>query len=104
MLKSLAFAALCALAVTACNKPAAETAASAAPPKAKFGSWGYDASQGDNTVKPGDDFWRYAIGTWLKTAQIPPDRTFTGVDLKLIEQAEDGRAADHPGFRRGDAG
>jgi putative endopeptidase len=88
MLKNLAFVAVCALALTACNKPGASTAESAAPAKATFGSWGYDATQGDSSVKPGDDFWRYALGSWLKTAQIPPDRTFTGVDLKLIEQAE----------------
>jgi putative endopeptidase len=86
-LKAFASAALCALALAACNQPATN-AESSAPPKAKFGTWGYDPTLGDASVKPGDDFFRHALGAWLKTAAIPPDRTFTGVDLKLIEQAE----------------
>lgn len=32
----------------------------------------------DRTVKPGDDFYAYANGTWTKTATIPADRTNIG--------------------------
>ncbi len=32
----------------------------------------------DKTVKPGDDFFAYANGTWLKTTEIPADRSSWG--------------------------
>jgi putative endopeptidase len=80
---ALAAALSAGLALAACAPETAPT-----PSKPKFGAWGYDDAFGDKSVKPGDDFFRYANGGWLKTAQIPPDRTFTGIDLKLVEQAE----------------
>ena len=41
-------------------------------PKAKYGPWGVDYTSMDKAVTPGDDFFRYAEGTWLKTAPIAP--------------------------------
>src|SRR5687768_301894 len=35
---------------------------------------GIDLAGMDRSVKPGDDFFRYANGTWLKTTEIPADR------------------------------
>jgi putative endopeptidase len=49
---------------------------------------GIDLAGIDRSVKPGDDFFRYANGDWLKTAQIPADRSSTGTFLKVFEQAE----------------
>jgi putative endopeptidase len=51
-----------------------------APPSQKptFGAWGVDLSGMDKSVKPGDDFFDYANGTWYKNAVIPSDRTATG--------------------------
>ena len=43
-----------------------------------FGAWGVDLTGMDKSVKPGDDFFDYANGTWYKNAVIPPDRTATG--------------------------
>src|ERR1700733_7588590 len=37
----------------------------------------------DQSVKPGDDFYQYANGAWIKHAQIPPDRTEVDVWTKL---------------------
>ena len=37
----------------------------------------------DHSVKPGDDFYQYANGAWIKHAQIPPDRTEVDVWTKL---------------------
>jgi len=37
----------------------------------------------DASVKPGDDFFRYTNGGWLKTAVIPSDRSVAGVNLEL---------------------
>ncbi|MCE1166454.1 MAG: M13 family metallopeptidase, partial [Bacteroidetes bacterium] len=40
-----------------------------------------DKSNMDVTVKPGDDFFEYANGTWMKNNPIPPDMTrFTSFD------------------------
>src|SRR5579859_6472558 len=46
--------------------------------KPTYGAWGVDLSGMDKSVKPGDDFFDYANGTWYKNAVIPPDRTATG--------------------------
>ena len=54
---------------------------------------GIDLAGIDHNVKPGDDFFRYANGDWLKTAQIPSDRSSTGTFLKVFEQAEKDTAA-----------
>ncbi len=37
----------------------------------------------DPSVKPGDDFYRFANGEWLKRTQIPPDRVEVDVWTKL---------------------
>src|SRR5450432_44674 len=51
-----------------------------AEPKASPGTTasGLDLAGVDHTVAPGDDFFRYANGTWLKTTEIPPDRAANG--------------------------
>jgi hypothetical protein len=30
----------------------------------------------DRSVKPGDDFFRYACGDWIRRTEIPPDSVF----------------------------
>ncbi|HTQ12791.1 MAG TPA: M13-type metalloendopeptidase [Rhizomicrobium sp.] len=56
------------------------TAKSDTAPRGKpaIGAWGFDLSGMDTSVKPGDDFFEYANGTWYKNAVIPADRTSTG--------------------------
>jgi len=44
-----------------------------------FGKWGVDLSTRDLSVKPGDDFQRYASGKWMDTHDIPADQTQNGV-------------------------
>ena len=51
--------------------------------------WGVDLSYVDKSVAPGDDFFVYANGGWLKTAEIPPDRSYAGVNLELDKQNEE---------------
>ena len=58
------------------------TAALAAD-KPEYGTWGQDMTSFDKAVKPGDDFFKYVVGTWLKNEPIPADRTFTGIDLTI---------------------
>src|SRR5271169_6082025 len=77
------FAALAILSGMA-GAPAARTnfagAAEAAP-----APHGLDLAGMDRSVAPGDDFFRYANGTWLKTAEIPADRSYWGTSGTLIE-------------------
>jgi endothelin-converting enzyme/putative endopeptidase len=39
---------------------------------------GFDPAALDKSVKPGDDFYSFANGGWMKTAEIPADRSSTG--------------------------
>ncbi|HTI66995.1 MAG TPA: M13 family metallopeptidase [Caulobacteraceae bacterium] len=56
------------------------------PPK--FGTWGIDLAGRDTSVKPGDDFNRYANGKYLDALKIPADRTGYGVNYVLSELSE----------------
>lgn len=56
--------------------------------KAAIGAWGVDLAGMDRTVRPGDDFYRFAGGTWLKEAKIPPDRTTWDSLLILADQSD----------------
>lgn len=47
----------------------------------------------DKSVKPGDDFFRYANGEWIKRTEIPPDRGSLGVFAALSDKANK-RTAD----------
>jgi len=66
---------------------AAATVAYAASPAVK--PWGVELSYIDKNVAPGDDFFAYANNGWLKTAIIPPERSFAGVNLELDKQNEE---------------
>src|SRR5256714_7410659 len=57
-------------------------AADAPPAKLKYGAWGFDLAGMDTKTKPGDDFFRYANGTWIDKTRIPPDKP--GYSLRLI--------------------
>jgi putative endopeptidase len=41
----------------------------------------------DSAIRPQDDFFAYANGTWLRTVEIPPDRARYGVDMLMTDQA-----------------
>ncbi len=68
----------------AASKPAAAPARAAA----SIAPWGIDLAARDLTVRPGDDFYRYADGRWLDSNQIPPDRTRWGSFGELDERAQ----------------
>jgi putative endopeptidase len=54
----------------------------------KYGTWGFDVSGMDRAVKPGDDFYKWANGTWDANTAIPSDRTRYGNFDKLSELSE----------------
>jgi putative endopeptidase len=66
--------------------PAQRSAAASQP--AQIGAWGLDLTTHDTTVKPGDDFFRYADGHWLDTHEIPADRSRWGSFDALDEDAQ----------------
>ncbi len=41
----------------------------------------------DKTVRPQDDLFQYANGTWLRDVPIPPDRASYGVDSMMTEHS-----------------
>jgi len=48
---------------------------------------GIQTADMDRTVRPQDDLFQYANGTWLKSVPIPPDRAAYGVDSMMSEQS-----------------
>src|SRR6266496_1261251 len=54
---------------------------------------GIDVAGMDKSVNPGDDFFGYSNGTWLKTTSIPNDRASYGIFDTLAVEANK-RTAD----------
>lgn len=54
-----------------------------------LGSWGVDLTARKDSIKPGDDFFRYANGTWLDTNEIPGDRTSYGLFNNLRDRTQE---------------
>ena len=50
--------------------------------------WGVDLAYMDTAVKPGNDYFSFTNGDWVRTAVIPPDRSYAGVNLELNKQNE----------------
>lgn len=60
----------------------------AGAPHSPFGAWGFDLAGRDTSVKPGDDFNEYANGTYLRTTEIPADKSRFGPFDVLYENAQ----------------
>ena len=54
-----------------------------------YGTWGVDISTRDTSVKPGDDFQRYASGKWLDTNVIPADKSSNGIGSELNDRNQE---------------
>ena len=67
----------------------ATTEAAVAVAKAELGEWGVDLSARKESVKPGDDFFTYASGSWLDTFEIPADRSNYGAFTVLGDRSRD---------------
>ncbi|MBU1462321.1 MAG: M13 family peptidase [Alphaproteobacteria bacterium] len=65
--------------------PATATATATATAKPTYGSYGFDAAGMDPSVKPGDDFYLHANGTWAKNTPIPADKSNYGAFNTLDE-------------------
>jgi predicted metalloendopeptidase len=75
-----------ALCLTACTQQGAAPASSAA---AAAPTSGIDRKYMDASVRPQDDIFQYANGTWLKTAEIPDDHATSGAFNDLDDRAQE---------------
>ncbi len=103
MRMKLLLAASAAALLAACSPEAPAPTVAAAPAKAALGEFGIDLANADTTVKPGDDFFKYANGTWLATYKLPEDKARFGSFDVLGDKSEndvksiiDGFAATPP--------
>ncbi len=68
------------------SAPPPGPAAAAASPE--LGSFGIDLSNQDDSVRPGDDFFRYANGRWLDNFELPADRSDYGSFSVLADRSD----------------
>jgi putative endopeptidase len=57
--------------------------------KPHLGTWGVDLTARDTAVKPGDDFQKYASGSWLAKTQIEADKPEAGSFYELFDLTQD---------------
>ncbi|HMK87939.1 MAG TPA: M13 family metallopeptidase [Steroidobacteraceae bacterium] len=62
--------------------------AAGAAESTEVSSDGLNLSWLDRSVSPGEDFFRFANGGWLKSHPIPPDRSYWGIDTILERDNE----------------
>jgi putative endopeptidase len=84
----LAAGAAAALTFAAQGAAAADAPDGASLASPKYGTWGFDMSGMDRSVKPGDDFFKFANGKWAERTEIPADRTRFGNFDKLSVLSE----------------
>jgi endothelin-converting enzyme/putative endopeptidase len=54
----------------------------------RYGTWGVATEDMDKSVKPGDDFFAFAEGTWLRNHPIPADKTSAGYNSELPDEIQ----------------
>ena len=54
----------------------------------RYGTWGVATEDMNTKVKPGDGFFEFAEGTWLKNHPIPADKTGAGYNYELPDEIE----------------
>ena len=74
--------------LTGAGALATTTSAPAATSTPSIGAWGFDLAALDKSVQPGDDFFRYTNGSWIKNTAVPADRSHWGTFDALIARAE----------------
>ena len=72
--------------LTAARAARAGSAAPAAKPQ--YGEHGFDAAGADLKTRPGDDFFRYANGTWIDRTTIPADKSIYSLRMAMTDLTE----------------
>ncbi|RXF04835.1 M13 family metallopeptidase [Pseudoalteromonas sp. PS5] len=95
MKKTIIASTIAAIMLTACSEQKVSTSQSNTPAeatitteKAELGTFGVDLTARDESVKPGDDFFMYASGTWYSNYEMPADKTRYGAFTALAERSE----------------
>jgi len=86
-MKQLVTGAMALIVLTACGKQETESVTEEAAAPVVLGS-GLDLAAMDKTVKPGDDFFAFMNGTWIKETEIPADRSTYGGFGILNDEAQ----------------
>ncbi|UTW59789.1 M13 family metallopeptidase [Kordiimonas sp. SCSIO 12603] len=86
---ALLIAGACSEGTETASAPAEEKATQVAAAKPELGTWGVDMTAQKTSVKPGDDFFQYANGTWLDTFELPADKTNYGAFNVLGDRSRD---------------
>ncbi|WP_183942811.1 M13 family metallopeptidase [Sphingomonas sp. BK580] len=73
------------LALALASVPALLAAQNGAP---RYRPWGLELRDMDRSVKPGDDFYAFALGTWLRDHPIPADKVGAGYNYDLPDEIE----------------
>ncbi len=55
----------------------------------EFPEKGLELSAMDTSLRPGDDFYNYVSGSWMKTAKIPADKPAWGSFYMLMEKTDE---------------
>lgn len=92
----LSVAALLSAGLAGCNKPTEPTNTVTVPttlPPAEaarpaLGTFGFDTAGMDRSVLPGNDFFEFANGQWLKDTKIPADRSSYNSFTRIAMDAE----------------
>ncbi len=82
---------------------ASGTPATDAATATRYGRWGFDLAGMDKGVKPGNDWFDYVNGSWVKTTQIPADRSSYGAFAVLRDLSEARMRTLVEGYKPGDA-
>jgi putative endopeptidase len=69
--------------------PAVSTTEMAGSARVHFGTWGVDLSTRDLSVKPGDDFQRYAAGKWMDETDIPADKSSNSIGSEMSDRNQE---------------
>jgi putative endopeptidase len=54
----------------------------------RYQPWGLELQNMNTSVKPGDDFYAFALGTWLRDHPIPADKVGAGYNSDLPDEIE----------------
>ena len=54
-----------------------------------FAEKGLELSAMDTQLRPGDDFYNYVNGNWMKTAKIPADKPAWGAFYMLMDKTDE---------------
>lgn len=88
MHKSILSTILLALAAAPSGIAQSNAAAHSQPSAGGTGGWGFDLSAEDTSVRPGDNFFLYANGSYIRKIAIPADRTSYGLLSNMNELSD----------------